>query len=62
MTQDNDTKSGVTLAIKKFIDMVVSANFIVLIYFLIKSGQRFLVVVTSVTSIIISCLGQKNKG
>ena len=40
MTQDNDSKSGVTLAIKKFIDMVVSANFIVLIYFLTTSGER----------------------
>ena len=30
----------VTLAMKKFIDIVVSANFIVSIYFLIKSGKR----------------------
>ena len=46
-----------TLAIKKFIDMVVSANFIVLIYFLTTSGHRVLIIVTSVTyvtSVIIS--------
>jgi hypothetical protein len=37
-------------AIAELIDMVVSANFIVVIYFLITSGQWVLVIVKSITA------------
>jgi hypothetical protein len=49
-------RGRVTLAMKNCIDMVVSANFIVLIYFLTTSSHWVLVVVTSITYVIISRL------